>query len=220
LRSSVALWDSNFTRSIIFSEDRVEPSPKQQAAKQLPLDWVLVIRNMINEIIEQISIDDGETPETLKAAKEYLAEVLDAPVSDQRIVVSVAKRYIGGGLSFVELVYYGNQGLQQHYIHEEKERSFQHPALEHWWIRRAIGETIASHPPTLKQLIAAQELCRVESDRDPTNEEIAVEMGLLNLEGAVKVYMFWQGGPDLTPAVAQKLKDAVGEVERLRLLIP
>ena len=147
---------------------------------------MLVIRNMINEIIEQMSIDDGKTPETLKAAKEYLAEVLDAPVADQRILVSISKRYIGRGLSFVELIYYGNQGLQQHYIHWENEKSFQHPALEHWWIRSAIGDTIASRPPTLKHLIAAQKLFQVESGGDPTNEEIAVEMGLLNPEDAVK----------------------------------
>ena len=204
---------------MIFSGKRIEPGPKSEAAKQSPLDWVLVIRNMINEIIEQLSIDDTETPETLKAAKEYLAEVLDAPVSDQRLVVSVAKRYIGRGFSFIELVYYGNQGLQQHNKLEEKERSIQSPALENWWIKRAISDTIASHPPTLRQLIAAQELCRGELDRDPTNEEIAVEMGLLNPEDAVKIYMFWQGGPDLTPAVAQELKAAVGVVERLRLLI-
>lgn len=190
-----------------------------EAPTQLPVDWVFVIRNMINEIIEQLSIGDDETPETLKAAKEYLAEVLDASISDQRIVVSVAKRYIGRGLSFIELVYYGNQGLQQHNKHGEKESAIQYPALEHWWIRSAISDTIASHPPTLKQLIAAQKHCRVELGRDPTDEETALEMGLLSPEDAVTIYMFWQGGPDLTPAIAQELKDAVGVVERLRLLI-
>ena len=172
---------------MICSGKRIEPSPNPEAAKQLPLDWVLVIRNMIKEIIEQISIDDGETPETLKAAKEYLAEVLDAPVSGQRIVVSVAKRYIGRGLSFIELVYYGESRFATALQTRREGKIFQSPALENWWIRRAIGDTIASHPPTLKQLIAAQKLCRVELDRDPTNEEIAVEMGLLNPEDAVEI---------------------------------
>lgn len=173
---------------------------------------------MINEIIEQLSTDD-ETLETLKAAQEYLSEVIDAPASEQRIVVSVAKRYIGRGLSFIELIHYGNQGLQQANKHWEREKSIKYPALENWWIRRAISEAIASHPPTFKHLIAAQKHLQVELARNPTDEEIALEMGLLNPEDTVKIYMYWQGGPDLGPTIEQGLNDAVSEIERLRLLM-
>lgn len=137
--------------------------------------------------------------------------------SDQRYIASIAKRYIGKGLSFVELLYYGNQGLNNYIERYELAWGLQ-PNLKSGFVRKAISNAIISQPPTLKQLIAVRKQLQLELARKPTDEEVALEMGIINIEDAVKIYTSWQAGSDLEPAVEQNLKDAVNKIKYLNQL--
>ena len=137
----------------------------------------------------------------------------------QRLLVSIAKRYIGRGPRFVELIHYGTQGLH-HYINQgDWKKEIGNPLLVHWWVRKAISEAIANRPAVLNHLVTVQKHLKIELERDPTDEEIVLEMGMLETEDAVNILMSRQREIDLEPTIEEKLQKAVAEVKRLKQLI-
>lgn len=174
---------------------------------------------IFSEILIRLAESAEETEETVAAAHAYLTAVVDADDGDQRLVTSIAKRYLGKGLSFIELIHYGNQGLHAHYQRERQAQSLHTPMLINWWIRQAISDALANRPPRLKHLIEAQQQLTTDFARPPTDEELALEMGLLPPEDSVQVYMAWQGGPALSPTIAKELQAAAGAAVKLRHLL-
>jgi len=132
--------------------------------------------------------------------------------SDQGLVASIAKRYIGRGPSFIDLIAYGNQGLT-HYYEEHAKTAWQAGLSQRqsWFVRQAISDALASHEN--------EQRLRPIMERGPTDVEVALKLGLLTPEEMVLIHLFWHGGPDLEPAIARKLVDAIVQVrtdKRLR----
>ncbi len=117
-----------------------------------------------------------------RAAKQHLAE------SNLRLVVSIAKRYVGRGMSFLDLIQEGNLGLMKAVQKFDYHRGFKFSTYATWWIRQAITRAIADQARTIRipvhmvetinKLSRAQRQLLQELNRDPTNEEIAAEMGI------------------------------------------
>ena len=115
-------------------------------------------------------------------AKQYLAE------TNLRLVVSIAKRYVGRGMSFLDLIQEGNLGLMKAVDKFDYHRGFKCSTYATWWIRQAITRAIADQARTIRipvhmvetinKLSRAQRQLLQELNRDPTNEEIAAEMGI------------------------------------------
>lgn len=115
-------------------------------------------------------------------AKQYLAE------TNLRLVVSIAKRYVGRGMSFLDLIQEGNLGLMKAVDKFDYHRGFKFSTYATWWIRQAITRAIADQARTIRipvhmvetinKLSRAQRQLLQELNRDPTNEEIAAEMGI------------------------------------------
>ena len=116
-------------------------------------------------------------------SEEAKAELAEANL---RLVVSIAKRYMGRGMPFLDLIQEGNLGLMKAVEKFEYKKGFKFSTYETWWIRQAITRAIADQARTIRipvhmvetinKLLRVQRQLLQELGREPTPEEMAVEL--------------------------------------------
>ena len=145
-----------------------------------------------------------------------------------RLVMSIAKRYLGRGIAFMDLVQEGSMGLLRAIDRFHAWRGFKFSTYATWWIRQAMTRAIADQARTIRlpihfmdevnRLIHLQRRMTQTLGQEPTSEELALEMaleeGLLDEQEAARIMEARAKGEALEPVLAHKYDQAVKRVEK------
>ena len=185
---SITDKDGNPSARVLNNEEEPELSDEEllgsNSAKvndpvRMYLKEIGVVPLLTNEEEQELAIlvEQGDLE-----AKQRLAE------ANLRLVVSIAKRYVGRGMQFLDLIQEGNMGLMKAVEKFDYRKGFKFSTYATWWIRQAITRAIADQARTIRipvhmvetinKLIRVQRQLLQDLGREPTPEEIGAEMDL------------------------------------------
>jgi RNA polymerase primary sigma factor len=202
-------------------QDKLSDHVERSAAKKKP-EKLFPTRRTFQSWLppeEQIEADFGVMQRRAEEANKALIR------ANLRLVVSVAKRYIGRGINFLDLIQEGNIGLLRAVEKFDPTKGFKFSTYATWWIRQAITRAIADQARTIRipvhmvetinRLMRIQRRLQQELGREPTSEEVAMELDLLLPEEVSEIRDTRARGERLDPAVERQLRRAAAKVRRI-----
>jgi len=194
-------------------------------------EWLLNHFNQHQNLPNQRTLNrnlpaDEDLRNELDAAKARAVEANQALIrANLRLVVSVAKRYLGRGINFLDLIQEGNMGLLRAVGKFDPRRGFKFSTYATWWIRQSINRSIAEQARTIRipvhlfesitRILRAQRQLTQELGRDPTNEELALEVGYLPTSDVQTILRAHAEETPLPEDLQQRLTSASQKIDRV-----
>jgi len=169
----------------------------EETEEEAPVETVYLDDDVADDSVRLYLREIGKIPllnseEELALAKRVVAgdekakhEMAEA---NMRLVVSIAKRYVGRGLDLLDLIQEGNTGLLRAVEKFDPDKGFKFSTYATWWIRQAITRAIADQARTIRipvhmvetinKLLRTQRALTQTLGREPTNEELAAALGI------------------------------------------
>ena len=196
----ILLDDNSLTKDLTIND------PVRMYLKEIGQIKLLTLEEE-SELADRILAGDTE-------AKNILAE------SNLRLVVSIAKRYVGRGMLFLDLIQEGNIGLMKAVDKFDVSKGYKFSTYATWWIRQAITRAIADQARTIRvpvhmvetinKLARVQRQLTLELNREPSEEELAKKMGI-SVEKIREIYKISQDPVSLETPIGEEDDSHLGD---------
>jgi len=200
----------------------------------IPFNYAAWLLNHINQKHELPAMrtmykqlpDDKEVLDEIELIKKQAKDAHQSLISaNLRLVVSVAKRYLGRGINFLDLIQEGNIGLLRAVSKFDPRRGFKFSTYATWWIRQSINRSIAEQARTIRipvhlfesitRILRVQRQLTQQLGRDPNNEELALEVGYLPASDVQEILRAHSEEIPLKPELQRKLDTATQKIDRV-----
>jgi len=213
-------------KSLIDHFIEADKKKEEEALSSIRLDDIAdyiddSVRLYLREI-GKVSLLTGKAEKALAKRVAWGDEVAKRKLTraNLRLVVSIAKKYIGRGLSFLDLIQEGNIGLMRAVEKFDWKRGYKFSTYATWWIRQAITRSIADQARTIRipvhmvetinKIHKAQRLLVQELGREPLPEEIGAEIGL-SADKIEQIFKMTQDTVSLEAPVGEEEDSKLGD---------